>query len=296
MIECCHSELVVHAKKKSNGRNLLRTDPTKTGMIRQQFMADLTRRFKKFKRSVREFLVEKDALGFKERPQFVINVEPRQFEFATSPDKLKAFNDWVDQQIKENILSINPAGYVSSAYKRGLLNSYISAKASDPGLFEENGQKNLENFLQSAFNAPEALQKVQFLATRSYEQLKGVTAQMAADMNRILSQGMLDGSSVTQIAKQLEEKVDTLTAVRAMTLARTETVAAHAEGQLDGFERLGVKDLGVKAEWLTAGDLRVCPLCLANEGKIFSIEDARGMIPLHPNCRCSWTPYIPVKT
>lgn len=289
----CHSTLVTNAKK--NGRTLLRRDPTKTGMIRQAFMADLNRRIRKFKSTLRDFLIEKDALGFKDRKSFITNVEPRQFEFATDAGKLKAFNDWVDQQIKENILSITTEGHISSAYKRGLLNSYISAKASDPELFEQTGQANLEAFLQSAFNSSEALSKIQFLATRTYEQLKGVTSQMAADMNRILSQGMLEGSSVTQIARELEDKIDTLTSTRAMTIARTETVAAHAEGQLDGFERLGVKDLGVKAEWLTAGDLRVCPICGDKEGKLFTIEEARGLIPQHPNCRCSWVPYIPIK-
>jgi hypothetical protein len=62
------------------------------------------------------------------------------------------------------------------------------------------------------------------------------------------------------------------------------TIHAHAEGQLDAFDRLGIKDLGIQAEWSTAGDERVCPLCQGYEGKIMPISEARGMIPLHPNC------------
>ena len=44
------------------------------------------------------------------------------------------------------------------------------------------------------------------------------------------------------------------------------------------------------AEWTTAGDERVCPECGGWEGIKMTIEEARGMIPLHPNCRCDWLP------
>ena len=44
------------------------------------------------------------------------------------------------------------------------------------------------------------------------------------------------------------------------------------------------------AEWMTAGDQRVCARCQANEGHRFTIEQARNMIPLHPQCRCAWVP------
>jgi SPP1 gp7 family putative phage head morphogenesis protein len=74
------------------------------------------------------------------------------------------------------------------------------------------------------------------------------------------------------------------------------TIHAHAEGQLDSFEDLGVRELGITAEWSTAGDERVCPRCSALEGHIYTVEEARGMIPQHPGCRCSWIPRTNTKT
>jgi len=44
------------------------------------------------------------------------------------------------------------------------------------------------------------------------------------------------------------------------------------------------------AEWQTAGDERVCPLCEPLDGTVMTIEEARGLIPRHPNCRCMWVP------
>ena len=40
---------------------------------------------------------------------------------------------------------------------------------------------------------------------------------------------------------------------------------------------------------LTAGDDRVCSICedIAEEGP-YDIDQARGLIPAHPNCRCAF--------
>jgi len=67
-------------------------------------------------------------------------------------------------------------------------------------------------------------------------------------------------------------------------------IVAHAEGQLDSFEDLNVEEVGVMAEWSTVGDDRVCELCEDLEGAIMTIDEARGLIPRHPNCRCAWIP------
>jgi SPP1 gp7 family putative phage head morphogenesis protein len=58
------------------------------------------------------------------------------------------------------------------------------------------------------------------------------------------------------------------------------------------YRRWGVTGVTVTAEWQTAGDLRVCPICASREGKIYTLDEVEGMIPVHPNCRCFITPLI----
>ena len=41
----------------------------------------------------------------------------------------------------------------------------------------------------------------------------------------------------------------------------------------------------ILAEWSTAG-FNTCPDCADLEGRIFTIKEIDGLIPLHPNCRC----------
>lgn len=278
--------------------NPLRLDPTRTFTIRKRFVSEINRRFHKLKVAINDFMVVKDALGLKERKHLVFMAEPREFEFRTDPGKLQAFKDWLLIQIQIEILSErNPAdpwvtGYLKDAYKKGLINAYFASKQGQ--FFEEIspgiGEMTRDRFTRFVLGQPEIFNKLQILATRTFEDLKGVTAQMATEMNRILAQGMLDGSSPDKIAREMADRVDSLTLSRAQLIARTEVIRVHAEGQLDAFERLGVEQLGIKAEWSTAGDDRVCPQCSPLEGRTFTIEDARGMIPLHPNCRCSWIP------
>jgi SPP1 gp7 family putative phage head morphogenesis protein len=247
---------------------------------------------KKLMKEVRIFMVDLDALGLGQRTTLLTMVREREFEFTTDANKLKAFNEWFKQQVDANVFSVAPgtdptkpwtAEYVESAYRKGLFNAYMSARDPELGLEEVGGQTS-ESFMRSAFNQPEVRSKIELLATRSFEQLKGITAQMGSDMNRILAQGMADGSNPRTIAREMQARIGKLTRQRAEVIARTEVIHSHAEGQLDAFDKLGVKELGIMAEWSTAGDDRVCPFCLEREGKIYTVDEARGLIPLHPNC------------
>lgn len=266
-------------------------------------MSATMRRFKKLIAAVKEFMIELDALGLKEKSahttKMIFNVQPRQYQFLTDANKLTAFNEWFREQVEAGVLSVDPGTradqpwtteFVDSAYKRGVVNSYVSSRQA--GVFDQEGVGDItqEEFLRSSFAAPEAISKIQLLATRSFEGMRGVSATMSSDMSRILAQGLADGRGPADIAREMVARIGNLTENRALLIARTEIINAHAEGQLDSFKKLGIDKLGLKAEWSTAGDGRVCPLCAAREGQVFSVEDARGLIPLHPNCRCAWIP------
>lgn len=297
---CCEDQLLANARKRSP--NPLRKDPTRTGPIQLRFFQDLNQRFRKLQTAIIDFMVVKDVLDLQERPDplaFLNNA--REFGFNTDPEKLESFNAWFAEQVRLHVFSV-PLGtpsdrpwlaqYVNSAYRQGMANAYLASQSAGvltPGM----ASVSVADFL-AAFAGPVAVSQVRLLYTRAFEELRGITADMAADMSRILAQGLVDGSGPARIAQAMNRSIRGMSRRRGMLLARTEIVRAHAEGQLDSFETLGVRSLGVRAEWSTAGDDRVCPRCAANEGKLFTIEKARGKIPLHPQCRCAWVPYVPM--
>lgn len=277
----------------------LRADPTRTTLIRRGFMSDIARRMRDLNKAIFELVVTEDAFGLVESKPLQLNTEEPitnagRYAFLTSDKKLEAFSAWLDSQIAGKVLSIKSEKYVESAYRKGLARAYLDVNkrklSKKPGFYMDSQAQ----FLKDAFTQPETLAKVRLLAVRTFENMKGLTAQQKTQLNRILADGMANGRGVRAIARDMRERVDTLTKSRAMTIARTEIIHAHAEGQLDAFEELGVESLGVQAEWVTAGDDHVCERCAAMEGQIIPIEEARGKIPLHPNCRCAWVPYVEV--
>lgn len=229
--------------------------------------------------------------------KFTVMAQRGEWKFRTSEEKVQAFNKWLEQKVKEKILSTDAKGqpwtgkYVESAYKKGIGRAYADARGKTlkklPGNFFRGSQAE---FLRAAFNQPEKLSKAKLLATRTFEELKGITNQMSTQLNRALANGLIQGLNPKQIAKNITDNIKGISRKRSLTIARTEIIHAHAEGQLDGFKDLGVEEVGLFAEWSTAGDDKVCPQCLPLEGQVFTIEEARGLIPRHPNCRCAWIP------
>lgn len=302
MTACCtnrrhHRKLVFN--KRSNP---LRRDPTRTLTIRLAFIADLKRRFRKLRAAVIDFIYVKDALALKPKKLGIaFNVNEREFEFRTDAAKLAAFQEWFKQQVEANIFSV-PEGtpidrpwvakYVESSYKKGMINAYIASRQAQVLLDLGMGATSSAAFLQQAFNQPEALGKVALLAQRTFEDLRGVTSTMASQLNNILATGMINGSGAAEIAREMVARIDSLSAGRALTIARTEMIHAHSEGQLDAYKELGVQELGINVEWSTAGDDRVCPICAARQGEVLTVDEARGIIPIHPNCRCTWLPAV----
>lgn len=317
---------ILNPEPLQDSRILLRADPTRTTLIRRRFQAEIKRRFNRLRKDIWEFLVTLDALGLKaskspfERVSGLLRntiaptivqrrnlttlaaPQPREFQFTTSAGKLQAFRDWLQEQIKAKVLSPSPDGqpgrpwtakYIESAYKKGMVNAFRSTKKKESAVDQGFVNKSQDAFLKSAFGQPETTSKIQLLYTRSFEELKGITEVMSTQLNRILATGLVDGSGARDIARNMVNTVDGITEKRALLLARTEVIYAHAEGQLDAFTELGVLELGIQSEWSTAGDDRVCPQCEEMEGKLFSVDEAHGMIPAHPNCRCTWIPHIP---
>ncbi len=289
----------------------LNKDPSRTKTERQRFMREMKKRFGELAKAVRKFLVDEDAFGLEPKKPFQLVdttnennktwrtfANARQYAFLTNPQKVQQFRRWLQQQVDAGVLEVvgGEAGkpwtapYIESAWRKGMMRAYTDVRKQDlsKSLDWYNGTK--EQWLRSAFLQPTMMSSVEMLATRAFEGMKGVTEQMTTQMSRILSDGLVGGYGPKKIAKQMTDAIGKLTRTRALVITRTEIIHAHAEGQLDGLQALGVSEVTAEVEWSTAGDSLVCERCVGMEGKTYTIKEARNMIPLHPNCRCAWVP------
>lgn len=70
---------------------------------------------------------------------------------------------------------------------------------------------------------------------------------------------------------------------RATMIARTETAFALTEGQRQGYAQMGATKLE-RVEDPAAED----DDCVDNNGRVYTIAEAEGILPAHPNCEGSW--------
>jgi len=73
---------------------------------------------------------------------------------------------------------------------------------------------------------------------------------------------------------------------RAMTIARTEAANAQNVGYVQGLENTGIEQV----EFLPAAG--ACSICEAMRGNKYPLDKAKGIITVHPNCRCCMLPVI----
>ena len=66
---------------------------------------------------------------------------------------------------------------------------------------------------------------------------------------------------------------------RAQTIARTETSFALNEGQRQGYDQMGITHLERVEDQTDPADP-----CTGTNGRIYTIEEAEGVLPEHPNC------------
>lgn len=321
MLDPTSAPITVRARARS-------ADPTRTRMIRQAFEAEVLRRFRELIDLIEQQVVELDGFGLEPSglkaaahvspaagPETLravhemalavhkstvgaqLTVHRPRFDFPRSDQKVAAFMQWLKDAQRARILGVSEgvpleraaasawtSKYIESAYQRGIAETGAKLRAAGADVAPE--------WVSRAFNRPIHADRVGLIYTRVFSELRDVTEVMDEQISSVLARGLAEGRNPLEIARTLRDRVEKIGITRARTIARTEVIAAHAEATLNGFEEAGIAGVEVEAEWLTAGDDKVCPLCEELEGRVFSLDEARNMLPRHPNCRCAWRPKV----
>lgn len=291
----------------------VRQDPTRTAQLRHAFVRDFRRRFANIIRLIRETIVTNDALNLTHsavptRPrvnaQNAGNRALNRYEFPSDVDgKSEAFMRWIREveaaqlfEVYENGDSLPDSAppwerlHLRSAYSKALsdANGRLQAVGSGSALSSAEA-------VRIGFNMPIHASTLNIIFSRNYHLLRDITTTMDKDIALVLADGLARGLGPRQIAKLLADKIG-ITLRRAERIARTEIIHAYTEATLNAYLVMGVREVAPLVEFTTAGDERVCPRCRAieREGRTYTIQQARGIIPVHPNCRCVWLP-VPIQ-
>ena len=303
----------------SNMSTLIKYDPTRTTFLRNAFASDMKVRFKELKKAIYKGVYLQDCFGLKggiETNQLSVP-GVRSYSFLSNPEKVEAFMKWLKLQEEKGLISVGEVQqignainkywtnkYVFDSYKRGVLRArqeLLKAKYDVPSVEGSGGA-------DSMLMIPIHLDLIGMLYTRVFTLLQGITAQMDTVISQVLSQGIIDGDGPALLAKKLLSVIDgnglpTLGITdslgrfipaerRAVILARTEVIRTFHQASIQEYRNWGLEGVQVQAEWITAGDDRVCPTCASMEGKIFTLDEIEPLIPFHPQCRCIAIPVL----
>jgi SPP1 gp7 family putative phage head morphogenesis protein len=135
------------------------------------------------------------------------------------------------------------------------------------------------------FYLPPDRKMIEMYKERVQSEIKGLTSYQSTAIKRAITAGFEKGETVSQITKRVKE-VTPMAKNKAITIARTETLAAGNAAAKQRYEAAGVE----KVEYIAADDGRQCDECDSKHGNIYNIGDAPSL-PIHPNCRCTLAPY-----
>lgn len=269
------------------------TDPTRTKTLRAEFQRDVAKRFRSLKGDIRETIEELDVLQLGQQRAVNRAPNPDDYKFLSNAEKKQRYQAWLRKQIDNGVLQETgndavqqgqhyTAKYVKRGYEKGVTD--MGANLRQEGVDVEQ--------LDNVFNQPVHSGKIELIYTRAYDGLEGITQEMDTQISRELSSAISEGMNPRDAARSLNDRVDAVGINRARMLSQTEIIHAHAEGSLDRLESEGFTEVKADVEHLTAGDRRVCPECAALSGSTYTIKEARGLIPVHPECRCTWKPVV----
>lgn len=130
---------------------------------------------------------------------------------------------------------------------------------------------------------------LEFLKDYTFPLITEITKKQRKKIKDVIIDSLMEGWSIPKVENEIYNIVDDKE--KAERIARTEIIKVTNEGALLHYETKGIK----KVRWIATPcgpHGRTCQACLDMNGKEFNIEDAKGRIPLHPQCRCCWSAII----
>jgi hypothetical protein len=252
-------------------------DPTRTTVLRADYTRAMTRRF----------ALLRAAIGAAIADGFFGGGDEVLLELAA----VELFTDWLQDEAAGTLLEIDAAGLPSGWQRLFVETAVLRGVAHADRLLAGAGYAARPVAVGgvSLFEAT-----ISRLAASNYDLLRNASADMISAIRQELVTGVGQRLPLDDIAARITGRVDAIGLNRARMIARTEIVRAHAEGTLDRFEDYGVGAVSALVEWDEGAH---CPICTALQQAdngygpgVYTLDQARGLIPVHPNCTCAWLP------
>lgn len=195
---------------------------------------------------------------------------------------------------------------------RQRLNEIIEYNAADSEQFIRNFYKTGAALGYSEIGAllaytPADKEALYFLTQYNFELVRDLNMGLTESIREVIFNAVASGEGYQTTMRNLRElplqpysysytrdgrliEVTVSARTRAEMIARTETARAKNTGTLQAYANYGVE----MVEIITAGDSLVCDDCMdAEDQNPHTLQEAQSLLPMHPNCRCTYAPVVP---
>lgn len=282
----------------------LQRDPTQTTMLRKRFAEWLRGRYDDIRAALLRGVRDRDILGM--APEGITPdmsdtasrvAVPSDLSTLSAEAQIERLSQWLENALQTHLRDRGESElrrFAREAYASGLRQADTKLAAGGApidGLIVgmDDARDDPDSVLAGALHQEE----LGVIEQRIFTELEGINDATAQQVERELIEGIQNGDNPREIARSMSDRIEKIGKTRATTLARTEIVNANNVAALERYDQAGIDDFEIAAEYLTAEDSRVCPICRPWNGEIISKSEALALLPQHPACRCSIAPVIP---
>lgn len=260
------------------------SDPTTLSGLEKKAMREFNRRMRRILKAYKDLVND-------------LPVEPavnRRYEYRVVPDVLIAMLDRVGQIVDDTIMGTRTNGdyewffeeYVAVAAARGLAQQHANLSAQSPAY------KAIKPTVMGALTSDPFLRRMALVRAREFEEMRNLSADVKANMTRVLTDGIGRGLNPRVVARQLTEQAG-IEARRAHRIARTEIPTALRRARWDEVEDAR-EELNFQSKELHLSALSPTTRAThaARHGKLYTIDEVRDWWSQGANsinCLCSTT-------
>jgi len=160
--------------------------------------------------------------------------------------------------------------------------------SSDENIIKSIGLMNIKKFIGIDFSLVSTAM-LNYIKDYDFPLVSGLTKKEKELLKELFIRALTENWTMFELERKINEIVKD--DVKTDMILRTETIRIANEGALRVYDSEGIK----KVKWIATPSFpggRTCEICLNNNGKIYDLEEAKGMIPAHPRCRCAWSAVI----
>lgn len=264
-----------------------RRDPSRTLTLRRTLGRELGKLFRALGVQLRGIIYTQDRLFLGNYGLVVMNDGPLS-------SRLQGLGLWLKDRLSRLVQRARSvlSRLIFPAYQKGVSRAYRDGTAGK-GVIEytEGGVRGVPlDYLIGMTTKARAERGA--LEDRAVTEVQTLVDTLQGRVLIAATDAVTQGWTPEELWQEVREQVQRVIGQVGVT-ADGVVIRSHATGQLQAFAALGVERVGTVQEqvtWKTAGDSRVCKRCASMAGRVFTLAEAMGLIPLHNLCRCVWVP------